>query len=417
MSSEKKKRKIKLGKSKGDVSSAEDKSPKKTKKPTADNDNGKSGLEVINGSRKRRKIIRIVSLAVAAVLIITVLILNALTPTGLIEYMQNGYAAMGNGDYPISVYAVNASYFGCRNDTVSIVNDTYFELYNADGKLLQAVSHGMSNPVLEESEARFLLYDRERYSLNIYNYSAELYTAKFEKPIFAADIGRDGTYAVVTDSDTYKNTVSVYNKDNDLIFTWNSASYDILDVAVSQDGESIAVCLIDLDAGSFKSYIYILGFDNASPKYQQSFDDVVSSITSVGEYILINGFDKAYTLSWTAGSLLDVGITGDIIAYDFKFGSNSCVAYGREDNKQVNTVAVTSEAGGVLTSFPFNAAVTDVAVNETNIAVLSPTKCYIYDFSGMLISEFSTDVKGLYVGLSDNGEIIVLDNSKLTKYS
>ena len=404
MSSEKKKRKIKLGKSKKNVNSA-------------DNGDFKSGLEVINGSRKRRKIIRIVSLAVAVVLIVTVLILNALTPTGLIEYMQNGYAAMGSGDYPISVYAVNASYFGCRNDAVSIFNDTYFELYNADGKLLQAVSHGMSNPVLEESEARFLLYDRERYSIIIYNYYTELYTAKFEKPIFAADIGRDGTYAVVTDSDTYKNTVFVYNRDNELIFTWNSASYDVLDVAVSRDGESIAVCLIDLDAGSFKSYVYILGFDNASPMFQQSFDDVVSSITSVGEYILINGFDKAYTLSWTSGTLIDLGIAGDIIAYDFRFEANSSIVYGREDNKQVNTVAVISETGSVIASFPFNAAVTDIAVNETNVAVLSPTKCYIYDFGGNLISEFATDVKGLYVGLSDDGEVIVLDNSKLTKYS
>lgn len=404
MSSEKKKRKIKLGKSKKNVNSA-------------DNGDFKSGLEVINGSRKRRKIIRIVSLAVAVVLIVTVLILNALTPTGLIEYMQNGYAAMGSGDYPISVYAVNASYFGCRNDAVSILNDTYFELYNSDGKLLQAVSHGMSNPVLEESEARFLLYDRERYSIIIYNYYTELYTAKFEKPIFAADIGRDGTYAVVTDSDTYKNTVFVYNRDNELIFTWNSASYDVLDVAVSRDGESIAVCLIDLDAGSFKSYVYILGFDNASPMFQQSFDDVVSSITSVGEYILINGFDKAYTLSWTSGTLIDLGIAGDIIAYDFRFEANSSIVYGREDNKQVNTVTVISETGSVIASFPFNAAVTDIAVNETNVAVLSPTKCYIYDFGGNLISEFATDVKGLYVGLSDDGEVIVLDNSKLTKYS
>ena len=404
MSSEKKKRKIKLGKSKKNVNSA-------------DNGDFKSGLEVINGSRKRRKIIRIVSLAVAVVLIVTVLILNALTPTGLIEYMQNGYAAMGSGDYPISVYAVNASYFGCRNDAVSILNDTYFELYNADGKLLQAVSHGMSNPVLEESEARFLLYDRERYSIIIYNYYTELYTAKFEKPIFAADIGRDGTYAGVTDSDTYKNTVFVYNRDNELIFTWNSASYDVLDVAVSRDGESIAVCLIDLDAGSFKSYVYILGFDNASPMFQQSFDDVVSSITSVGEYILINGFDKAYTLSWTSGTLIDLGIAGDIIAYDFRFEANSSIVYGREDNKQVNTVTVISETGSVIASFPFNAAVTDIAVNETNVAVLSPTKCYIYDFGGNLISEFATDVKGLYVGLSDDGEVIVLDNSKLTKYS
>ena len=115
--------------------------------------------------------------------------------------------------------------------------------------------------------------------------------------------------------------------------------------------------------------------------------------------------------------MIDLGIAGDIIAYDFRFEANSSIVYGREDNKQVNTVAVISETGSVIASFPFNAAVTDIAVNETNVAVLSPTKCYIYDFGGNLISEFATDVKGLYVGLSDDGEVIVLDNSKLTKYS
>ena len=374
----------------------------------------KSGLELVNGTRRRRRIIRIVSLSIVAIIVLTVFIINLLTPTGLIELIQNSYSASGRGSFPVGVYSTNALSFGCRNDIVTVVNDTFFEVYNTDGKLIQAASHGMSNPTLEESEARFLLFDRERYGISVFNYGNELYTKQFDKTIISAAIGRDGTYAVATSSDTYKNTVFVYNKDNELVYTWNSASYYVTDVAVSDDGDSIAVSLLNSNAGAFESFIYILNFDSASPKHKYTFNDIVSSITDCGDYLLVNGFDISHTIKYEGGEL-DLGINGTVRCYDFDFNGNSVMVYGRGDNEQVNTVTVIGENGNIKSSFGFNAAVIDVCINEKNVTLLTPTACYIYDLKGNLKTELPFEYKGLFVGLSEDSEILILDNSKLLK--
>ena len=411
MGTERKKRRIKIlgfrkkSKSKvGKVNSKQDKSV----------DEQKSGLELVNGSRKRRKKIRIIALSIAAAIILTVLIISWLTPTGLIEYIQNEYAASGKGDFPVSVYSSNPEYFGCRNDIITLTNDTYFEVYNTNGKLLQAVSHGMSNPQLEVSEARFLLFDRERYNISIFNYSNELHTAEFESTIITADIGRNGSYAVVTSSEVYKNSVFVYDKNNELQYTWNSANYYITDVAVSDNGKNIALCLLNSNAGSFESFVYILDFKSATPKDKYSFDDIVSSISNYGDYIFANGFDRAYSIKWDGGQT-DLGVNGTIRCYDFDFHGNSCFVFGREDNEQINTVVVLDEDGKMTSTFQFNAAVTDVAITEDFVALLSPTECYIYDFNGNLKSSITCEYKGTFVGLSSDGNVLVSDNSKLIK--
>ena len=411
MGTKRKKRKLKILRIIGKSIS---KSGKVNSKRDISNDEQISGLEVVKGTRKRRKKARLVALSVAFAIILTIFIINLLTPTGLIEHFQNSYAASGKGDFPVSVYSTNPEYFGCHNDIITLTNDTFFEVYNTSGKLIQAVSHGMSNPQLEVSEARFLLYDRERYSVSIFNYANELHTKEFENTIISADIGRNGSYAVVTTSEVYKNSVFVYDKDNELKYTWNSANYYITDVAVSDNGKKIALCLLNSNTGSFESFVYILDFKSATPKDKYTFDDIVSSISNYGNYIFANGFDRAYSIKWDGGQT-DLDVNGTIRCYDFDFSGKSCFVFGREDNEQINTVIVLDENGKQISILEFNSAITDVAITDDLIAVLSPTDCYIYNLKGEFKGNLICDYKGLFVGLSNDGNVLVLDNSKLIK--
>ena len=212
MGTERKKRKIKLfnfkkNKKKDKTKVPKNEAPKfepKEPKPKNDGDGGEnkggSKLQLVNGTRKKRRIMRFIAYGIILAIIITLIVLNALSPTGLIEAIQNSYVSMGEGSYPISVYSSNATHYYNQNGMQCVLNGSFFELYNNNGKLIQAVSHGMSNPNLKMSEARYLLYDRGRYTVSVLNYSDELYSVEFDKAIVSADIGRDGTFAVVTDS-------------------------------------------------------------------------------------------------------------------------------------------------------------------------------------------------------------------------
>ncbi len=379
-----------------------------------------SKLEVINGTRKRRRIARYIAYAIIGVIIILLVVFNALSPTGLIEAVQNGYVAMGDGKYPISVYSANPNAYYYWNEMQCVLNGSFFELYNGDGKLIQAVSHGMSNPNLKMSEARYLLFDRDRYTVSVFNYSDKLYSLQFNENIVSADIGRDGTFAVVTDSDSFHNTVYVYDRDYkegiDPIFKWNAANYYVTDVCVADDGESIALSLVNSKDGSFQSFIYILSFDSSTPKMSYTYSDIVASLTSCGEdYFLANGFDRAYSVPWNGDVDTDLNISGIVRCYDYDINGVSCVVSGREDNEQINNITVISQSGKVKTCFEFNSTVIDVCVNGDKIVLLSSNEVYVYGLDGVKLGNYASEVKGLFVGLSEDADILVIDNAKLVK--
>ena len=390
----------------------------KTDLDTSDEDTAVSGysrLKIVNGSRKRRRIVRIITALVILIVIAAVVIINALTPTGIIEAMQNGYAAIGKGVFPVKIYSQNALRFDTYGDTACIVNDSYFEVYNQNGKLIQAASHGMSNPRLELSQARFLIFDRDRYGIKIYNYSDELYAQNFDSTVVSADIGRDGTYAVITGSTSYLNSVYVYDKDNELVYTWNSANYYIMDVAVSDDGEKIALCLINAQNGSYISSVYVMDFDSASPVIRHDFDGLVSSVSSLNSnYLIANGVDCAYVIKWEENVFSDVFSEGVVRSFAVNAEGYSCIAYGRETNEQTNSIAVISPDGVVKADFSFNARINDIAISENNIAVLSDDAVYVFDLSGGNEVRFATEIKPLYVGIIDDS-VFVIDNSMMRK--
>lgn len=378
------------------------------------NENKKqSNFEIVKGSRKKKLIVRIVCYSLILAVIITVLVINATTPTGLIEKIQNDYAAKGNGEFPVNVYAQNADNMVSNGDVALILNNTYLEVYNDNGKLINAFSHGMFNPSIKCSEARFLVFDRNRYSVKIYNYSTELLNKTFDKNVTCADIGRNGTYAVVTTSDTHNNTVSVFNKNNEPVYSWNSANGYITDVVVADNGKSVAVCLVDAKDGTYVSSVYVLRYDSASPYYKVEYDTIITSISAVNKsYFLVNGVDFAAVIEWE-GSNREIDFSGVIRHFGVNFKGISAIVCGREDNEQSNSIIIIGEDGSVLSKFDFNSPVSDFSINTGYVMLLSGNSAFVFDHSGNLINEFVSDTKPNFGYITKNGNVMVLDNSLL----
>ena len=100
MAFERKKRKIKIDVPRSKVKEKELKSndvPDDTEEKAADTKPSK--IEIIKGSRRRKRIIRIISYALIVTFIVTLLVVNSLSATGLVETLQNAYAKSGSGKY------------------------------------------------------------------------------------------------------------------------------------------------------------------------------------------------------------------------------------------------------------------------------------------------------------------------------
>ncbi len=384
------------------------------KQPKKDyNESYKESFRVVSGSRLKTLKKRFVSLCVVAAIILSVLLIQLLTPTGIVESLQNSFSTIGKAQLPETVYSQNSEQFVRYNDAVVTLNNSYFEIYSKKGKLIQAVSHGMSNPVLELSESRFLLYDRSRYSISIFNYSSQLYQTSFEHNIISADIGRNGSYAVVTDSGMYMNSVYVYNKNNKLVYNWNSAGSYITDVAISNNGKTIAVALVTAKGGVYSSSVYVLDFSSASPKIRYDFDYLVSAVSVVNnKYILANGTEHAMLLGLKSSSMLEITQSA-VRFYSSSANGTTIVCHGRSNNERENTISVISKKGEIIASIKADYVVSSVSIGDKNIAVLSDKTVILYNLDGNEIGRTTTETKPLYVAAIDDEYCLALDNTKL----
>lgn len=390
--------------------------PKQNKKTSEarQGTNEQSRFQIVSGTRRKNRQRRMVFYCVVAALLVALLIVHLLLPTGLLEGIQNGYSMIGGGELPLNFYSANPIDFQKYGDVSCVLNDTFFEVYNEKGKLMQAVSHGLSNPHLEVSEARFLLFDRDRYTVKTYKYSTELSSVEFKNTIISADIGRNGTYAVVTNADSYLGTVYVYNKSDDLIFTWNSANSYITDVAVANNGKSIAVSLFNAKDGAYSSTVNIFDLKSASPKQVYHIDGLISALKSVNRnYLIAHGVDKAVAVPWKDDNMLDLNLSGVVRHTDIADNGMSALVYGREYNETGNNVIILNKDGAKQAEFPFNAKCNDICVLDESVLILSNEKIYCVDFAGNIKSETLCGIKPLYIGAINEEKCITVDNSKM----
>lgn len=373
-----------------------------------------SRFQVVSGTRRKNRQKRLVFYAVTAVLLLTLFIVHLILPTGLLEGIQNAYSKMGSGELPLSFYSANPVDYQKFGDVSCVLNNTFFEVYNEKGKLMQAVSHGLSNPQLEVSEARFLLFDRDRYTVKTYKYSTELSSMEFKNPIISADISRSGAYAVVTGADSYLGSVYVYNKNNDLIFSWNSANSYISDVAVADNGKSIAVSLFNAKDGAYSSTINVFNLKSATPVQVYKVDGLITALKSVNKnYFLAHGIDKAVAVPWKDDNMLDLHLNGVVRYTDIADNGISAIAYGREYNESDNNIVIFDKRGAKQAEFTFRAKISDISVLKESIMILSNEKLYCVDFSGNIKSETVCDIKPLFIGAINEEKCLTVDNSKM----
>ncbi len=392
------------------------KSGPKPKQPKRNyNDDYNESFSVVRGSRKLKIKNRVISFAVIALIILSVILIHFLTPTGLVESIHNKVSTLGKGELPATVYSQNSEQFLKYGDAVLTLNDSFFEVYSNNGKLMQAVSHGMSDPVLEASEARFLIYDRSRYSISIFNYSSKLYQTTFEHNIISAAISRSGSYAVVTDSDMYMNSVYVYNKNNKLVYTWNSATSYITDVAVSNNGKAIAVALVNAKGGIYSSSVYVLDFNSASPKVKYDYDGLISSVSVLNSnFVLANGTDKAMLLGISSNSMTEIAASS--VRY-FTSASNgySAVCHGRQNNEKDNTITVISKKGEITANIKADYIVSSISLSDRYIAVHSDKTIILFDVDGNEIGRITADTKPLFVAAVSKDFVLAIDNTRIYK--
>lgn len=372
-------------------------------------------LRVING-RKRQKLLNKISLVfLAAVLIGIIMLLSAISPTGLKEYITNSAAKMSNGSFPVEISGGKLIDFKNNGDILTVLTDTNFEIYNKSGKLICSNQHGMSMPAIKTSQARTILYGISDTSYKIFNYKEVLYSGKTDYEILSVDIARCGVYAVATRSDSFASEVVVYSKNNEPIFTWSSAKELVSNVAVSSNGKKFAVSTFYAENGVLNNNVYIFNFKSASPLYSFKYDQPILSInTSCASGFNVVSENRVDYITWNGNQTQNqTELLVDILkpAYD----DYTAVCTRREGDKSQSDVLVFQKNGKQKAKVTVDGNIQDLMVFNKHIYCLVQTEIFVYDFNGQLIKTTNCGfgTSGIFVVNNDQVVLITESNLKL----
>ncbi len=356
---------------------------KSTPRSAAARTASKKGLRVVFGGKNKKK--SYFTAACMSVLILAVVLVELLTPTGMIETIQNQYALLSaDGSGLDGLQGERFLKLQTTTDSIAVLSDKYFELYNAKGKTVLYDQHGFSNPQMVHSSARSLVYESGGKGLKVYNHSARLFEKTFENNIYTATVCRNGSMAVVTQSVGYASHIEVFNKNLKTIFTKDLAEDLVSAVALSPDGRYLAISILRAVGGDFESVVCGYRVKTGAKLFEHSYDGVaINTLQAVKkQHFVAAAQTRALIINFKNGAEQAVEI--DRLKYlDTNSAGHTVMVHAYQGTATRHTVTVVNSLARVAGSFAVDGNIKDVALGKDRVAFLLDTQIKIYDFAGV----------------------------------
>lgn len=371
-------------------------------------------FKVVTGGKGRRNNGIFVLVVIMILLIIFYSIFTLIHPIGITEYLSSAHKSIGFGrGYPVTLASEDVISLTRSDSSFYLLNKTDLHCFNINGKLISKIHHGLSKPVLETSETRALVYSQGEKLFKIYNFDKEIASFQFEKELLSADIADNGNYAVASYADSYDSVVKVFNKKNEPIYEWYSASGIVNDITLTDNGNKLLVSTFIAENSVLKSKVYVLNFKSADAEHVYSFDnDVPYSVLPVSNSKFYVLFDKSLELIDTKHGVKTIKSTeySNRIIDEFRGKILLLSSLSASDDK--NTVYLFDNKGNSLCDFHADFTVNDATFKDNFIYLLGNSELIKLDRNGNILSrtEVSFDTKRI-IPISESFVIAISNNS------
>lgn len=357
-------------------------------------------------------------LLICILVLVIIVFINFLTPTGLYETFINRLKATGSGEMPVNLESANVlSTFGDDNRAY-ILSDTNYEIYNSNGKLLNNVQHGYLKPAMSVSESRSIIYNRGGNKFKILNLSKTLYNGSLKNTIYSAKISRCGVYGFASKASGYASQVSVFDKYNNSIYTLYSADNIIADLAINDSGKKVATAEIFTSGGKYITLINIYSFKSSNPEVSFKIEGAVStSLINLDSCFAVVCKDRIIMVNWSDGKQAKCEVSGDILRYSYDLDGNFAYVSGRNNDYSTSVIYLYND-DDKINNFSVNYSVKDISVKGKNVFTLNSENVILYNGKNgeqkdIFVSKFtSSDIFAIgssSVGAVSQSKLVVLE--------
>lgn len=349
-------------------------------------------MRKLRRKRRSKKILRDIIIAGVILALILVVYLTRDLWIGHFEgiFQRNNSGYYNSDQSYLDISGKNNVLINSSDRFLTIYSDTALSTYNVYGERVLNVTAAYSNPAVEASGTRAMVYDLGGSDICVVGTKEEIFSKKLNDQILFAVLGENGNIAVVTSSERYKSFLTIYDKNGYEVFRWADGNL-ITAVALSKDGRGCLAATTYANGGMFKTIVSELSFTKT---------EVVSKTEPLDTFAI----DLEYTKdggAWLIGdqSLIRLDSKNTVMySYLYKYrlsgysADNDVCALtfnGVSENKSF--VSVFSQAKDSVTELSFENDICCVKAHKGNIYLSSPNVFYGLNSNGTSLGEIELD--------------------------
>lgn len=360
----------------------------------------------------------IVFCILCCVAVLTVTKWDVLSPKAIYEWFT--FSAENDGDFisSISGTSILENNLQTTEKGIIYVSDTSIVSLDYNGNKLFSSQHNFTNPLIKTSSAFSIAYNVGGSNYRIISNNEEIYRGTQGSSIVDCDITDSGIYCVISDQTGYLSILSVYDKENNLIFSYSFNDYYALSVSLNESGTMAAVGASNSVDGQLVSKVYLLDFSKTSPVSVYTYDDqIVYNVEFVSE----NTF-AVVTDSLT--SVIDCEKNKEIpysydtrvlTAYNISYNNCIVISLSRSDDGRECTMVSLDTDGNEVSSFATPHKIYAIDVNEDRIAYLAGNSLYLRNSYGDSFGEWEVGTDAKSVVLPQNKIAYILGVSEIRR--
>nr|WP_297284283.1 DUF5711 family protein [uncultured Agathobaculum sp.] len=288
-------------------------------------------------------------------------------------------------------YADNDSLFLARPGSVTTMKHTL----------------GYSSPVVETSDDYVLVYDRGGMQAVLTNSATAVAELSLDSAIITGSIGQDGRFVLVTDEQSYRTAVAVYDTSGKEVFKYQSSEYYIVSADLSPDGKTLTALAFRQDGVALNSHVLFYDVSSGSLDADVTLEDTLGMalcysgntaavLCDDGLYMIDRGGEAEHTLTVASSDLISLTAHDNTLA----------IATRSYSGARSDLYAIRS--GTLSGPYALSEEPSALAISAAGTAVLSASGVTVYDTSFTPQWRNTEAVGARRVLMTDDGTVCAL---------
>lgn len=312
---------------------------------------------------------------------------------GILAKAQTGAAVQNDGElaggnYPIDISKKTNTSIGKIQKFWTLFADTAFYVYDSSGDIVYSEQASYSNPIVEQSERRTLVYDQGGYSFTVLGPRKQIYSKRLSDQILLGSVGADGSVAIVTQNDKYDSYLTIYDKNGSEIYHWADGTM-IMAAAIDQNGKGCILASVYARGGDYKTVLTRLNFDETEVELQTApVETLAFEVAYCSGGMWLVGDDRLVRFNSDGGVEQTFEYNYQLSSFSLSEKLAALAFKGAGGNGEIAVIQAESQ-GTYVAAAAYEIA--DVYASDSRVYILESSKIDALDSGGNLVATAPLD--------------------------